>query len=58
MWEGYEECGRGTNCEEEMGIKNEMGERRGMYVCGGREVKRKEGGYVGGGKEKRNEEVW
>ena len=52
MWEGYELC------EEEMGIKNEMGERRGMYVCGGREVKRKEGGYVGGGKEKRNEEVW
>jgi hypothetical protein len=48
------------NREEEMRVKNEMGEVRGMY---GGEVKRKGGGYVGGGgkkgkkKEKRNEEV-
>jgi hypothetical protein len=30
-----------------MGIKNEMGEGRGMYVCGGREVKKKGGGLRG-----------
>ena len=37
------------NYEEEIRVKNEMGEVRGMYVSGGGEVERKEGGYMGGG---------
>jgi hypothetical protein len=59
-----EKWGRGMNCEEEMRVKNEMGEVRGMYVSGGGEVKRKGGGTwvvgerKGKKKEKINEEVW
>jgi hypothetical protein len=40
------------NCEEEMRVKNEMGEVRGMYVSGGGEVKRKGGGTWVVGKKK------
>jgi hypothetical protein len=40
------------NCEEEVRVKNEMGEVRGMYVSGGGEVKRKGGWYVIGGEKK------
>ena len=47
-----EKCGRGVNCEEEMREKNEMG--GGMYVCGGREEKRKAGGTWVVGKKKGN----
>jgi hypothetical protein len=40
------------NCEEEVRVKNEMGEVRGMHVSGGGDVKRKGGCYVIGGEKK------
>jgi hypothetical protein len=41
-----------VNCEEGMREKK-MRWVRGMYVCGGREEKRKAVGYMGGGKKKK-----
>jgi hypothetical protein len=49
-----EKWGSGVNCEEGMREKK-MRWVRGMYVCGGREEKRKAVGYMGGGKKKRKE---
>ena len=42
--EKTEKLGRAMNCEEEVRVKNGMGEVRGMYVSGGGEVKEREVG--------------